>query len=727
MSKPNSTYRRSTDSTFNPQLQDDATAVADRLRYEWQQTGIPDLPAAIAKSPCLLSNRSVLLDLVQDEFRELRSSSNDISPAEYCGRFPGLDHHLLQSIHRLIETEQFLGDHPDLLQILGSPNWPGPDQVFEGFYLVEELGRGAVSRVFLAKQLELGARQVVLKITQGTCGEASTLGKLQHPNVVTVYSTGMEASTELGWICMPMLGRSTLADALSKTFTAESSRRRIDLPLLVRETNLTRKRYESRRVYEESVVHIAAQLAGALDYVHRLGLLHGDLKPSNVLLTDDGVPMLIDFNLARDLRTENALIGGTLPYMAPEQLQALERSSTTGGNPVTPASEIFSFGVLLYQLLTGQMPFACEESNNGVPRMARELLDSHQRRQLELEGDLSGYDPRLNQLVRHCLQPQPSDRPVSFEEVSQALNRLRSFRSRLLRSLYYRPRAVLAVITTAVLAASVAMASISRLAEDSTLATASRHIKTKDYAGAASLLRPFVRAHPEDYDAKRSLARCLIETKQYSAAIGHHMALWRAEDKPLDLAMVGYCRNLEGAHEFAIRSYEDAQSAGVTNAALENNLAASLVFRLSRSFRAETSQEVEKLLMSAHRRCSDNPTICVNMMGHFLVVSQRPHEEVPNYPVGIAGLQRDSESCRRAVEFLVARHSTIQELQRYGLPNLRYMAATGGIESIDRRLSSRALRMVQEIPGFDDLAATPGALVAPSPPIFLDPAKYATP
>src|SRR5207247_3990759 len=110
--------------------------------------------------------------------------------------------------------------------------------------------------------------------------------------------------------------------------------------------------------YVEAVVWLGCCLADGLAHAHERGILHRDLKPANVLLTDDGQPMLLDFNLSEDVKLRGSVaaarMGGTLPYMAPEQLQAFQdqrRVSFDG------RSDIYALGVLLFELLTGRHPF----------------------------------------------------------------------------------------------------------------------------------------------------------------------------------------------------------------------------------------------------------------------------------------------------------------------------------------------------------------------------------
>src|SRR5262249_30988081 len=109
--------------------------------------------------------------------------------------------------------------------------------------------------------------------------------------------------------------------------------------------------------YEREALRIVARLADGLAYAHEHGILHQDLKPANVLLREDGTPMLLDFNLAQDTKLRGNLpaahVGGTLPYMAPEQLDAFR-----DGRPrPDPRSDVYALGLILYELLTLRLPF----------------------------------------------------------------------------------------------------------------------------------------------------------------------------------------------------------------------------------------------------------------------------------------------------------------------------------------------------------------------------------
>src|SRR5207249_109242 len=109
--------------------------------------------------------------------------------------------------------------------------------------------------------------------------------------------------------------------------------------------------------YVEAVLWIGARLADGLAHAHDRGVIHRDLKPANILLTDDGQPMLLDFNLSDDARLQGspaaAGMGGTLPYMSPEQLRAfVDRTRSLDAR-----TDLYALGVILYELLTRKHPF----------------------------------------------------------------------------------------------------------------------------------------------------------------------------------------------------------------------------------------------------------------------------------------------------------------------------------------------------------------------------------
>ena len=332
---------------------------------------------------------------------------------------------------------------------------------FLGFRLIDELGRGAFGRVYLAEQSELAGRFVALKVATDILGESQTLAQLQHTNIVPIYS--MHRTGPFQAVCMPYFGATTLADVLRQVEQEESipisgkvlvstlndrkgsTRLPVDssAPYLEPTTRLQNEAPATppqvtqasgkgdgaiitlnmleRFSYVEAILWIAARLADGLAHAHERGILHRDLKPANVLLTDEGQPMLLDFNLATDTKT-NALpaaasIGGTLPYMSPEHLRAFRGSSA----PVDGRSDVYSLGVILYELLAGKHPF---RSYGGL---TSEILDDMIQDRLDPATPLQTRNPAVSpavaSIVHRCLAAEPTKRYQNARHLQEDLER----------------------------------------------------------------------------------------------------------------------------------------------------------------------------------------------------------------------------------------------------------------------------------------------------------------
>jgi serine/threonine protein kinase/Tfp pilus assembly protein PilF len=330
---------------------------------------------------------------------------------------------------------------------------PEPGVHFAGFHLVAELGRGAFGRVYLARQGHLANRHVALKISVDLFGESQTLAQFQHTNIVPIYSVHQAGPFQA--VCMPYFGPTTLADvvrsiqvegvpasgktvvktmrerqsriarqmqteAKSAAFPPEAVDSAAGAPCQTGAATATLAMLE-RFSYVQVVLWIGARLADGLAHAHARGILHLDLKPANILLTDDGQPMLVDFNLSADTKRRGGLTmaqtGGTLPYMSPEQLEGFQGKRRS----VDARSDLYSLGVILYELLTGRLPFENEQGQLAevLPRMVK----SRRGRIRPLRPLNKAVTPAVQSIVQCCLDANRERRYQSAAQLRDDMHR----------------------------------------------------------------------------------------------------------------------------------------------------------------------------------------------------------------------------------------------------------------------------------------------------------------
>lgn len=310
------------------------------------------------------------------------------------------------------------GEH-DATEIPGGEALP---RAFGKYTLLEELGRGGMGVVYCAQQ-PLPDRLVALKtMLRGPYSsdsertrfraEAESAARLEHPHIVPVYEVG--ELDGMPFFTMKLMDGGTLAQRL------------VDGPLPARE-----------------VAELLAPVCRAVDYAHRHGVLHRDLKPSNILFDLDGRPHVSDFGLAKRIEADSSLthtgaLIGTPSYMSPEQ--AAGNRGRTG-----PASDVYSLGSVLYQMLTGRPPFQGATPVDTVLLLLEQ--DPPRPRQLNRK-----VDPDLELIALRCLQKPPELRYASAsdladdleaflagEPVSARSGRFTHIASRILRATHHAP------------------------------------------------------------------------------------------------------------------------------------------------------------------------------------------------------------------------------------------------------------------------------------------------
>ncbi len=269
------------------------------------------------------------------------------------------------------------------------------------FEIREKLGAGGMGEVFLAEDTNL-KRKVAVKVLSSELSsdpkarqiifrEARAASRLSHPNIATVYEVDEVDGTP--FIAMEFIGGESLKGLLGRGSLTSST-----LPGIIR------------------------QAAEGLKEAHAAGILHRDIKPGNIMVDERGVVKILDFGLAALTSQERTAgesegqflsrtatkwtTGGTVPYMSPEQL---------GGGATDARTDIFSFGVLLYECLTGRLPFQGQTSIDVMHAVLRQTPTP-------VRGLVPDISPGWERLVERCLAKAPEQRPGSMGEVLEVLN-----------------------------------------------------------------------------------------------------------------------------------------------------------------------------------------------------------------------------------------------------------------------------------------------------------------
>ena len=324
----------------------------------------------------------------------------------FVGRTCADDGELRREVESLITAdEQGLSfvDEP-AFQVAASLLATGEPQLVEGqsishYEIIGPIGRGGMGEVYLAKDKLLN-RRVALKLLPADYTklkdrlrrfqqEAQAASALNHPNILTIYELGQVDGQQ--FIATEFVEGETLRQRLKRA------------PLTQSET-----------------LDIAIQMASALSAAHRAGIVHRDIKPENIMLRPDGYVKVLDFGLAKltqqeervpepietdKTETSSGLVMGTVKYMSPEQAQGLQ---------VDQRSDIFSFGVVLYEMLAGRAPFEGETSS--------ELITSILRKE---PSSLTNAPDEMRRLISNALHKKKEVRYQTIEDLLVDLKGLR--------------------------------------------------------------------------------------------------------------------------------------------------------------------------------------------------------------------------------------------------------------------------------------------------------------
>lgn len=384
--------------------------------------------------------------LLEDYLRQPQDGTPTVSAAPSAGE-PGGRKDSLDSLIR----------RNDPLPPPSDPKWEGAfrlpdtgDSLF-GFLLGQELGRGAFARVFLAEQTDLASRPVVLKVSGIEGSEAQTLAQLQHTHIVPIFSVHESALAGVRALCMPYFGGASLSAVLTELF-ARSPKPTLGRELVEalekvaapdpdalcesrrpsgdssgasaggRADGQTPRTLLGRMSYAQAAAWVGARLAEGLHHAHQRGVLHRDVKPSNVLLGADGTPMLLDFNLAHDCHdADRATLGGTVAYMGPEHLLALASRDPAQAARVDQRSDVYSLGMVIYEMLVGRRPFDRSGSYSPAPLLVEGMARERAQAVPSVRQERPDVPWGLESILRRCMAPDPADRYQQAEHVAEDL------------------------------------------------------------------------------------------------------------------------------------------------------------------------------------------------------------------------------------------------------------------------------------------------------------------
>ncbi len=306
------------------------------------------------------------------------------------------------------------------------------------YLIVDEIGRGGMGVVYLALQRSLN-RYVALKVLPFALSsdsgavnrfrsEARIVAKFNHPNIVPVHFMGEEKG--LCYIAMALVTGISFDKVLQALRCAPASRRSA---MMVREIisdhpDFMRLNVGSDETGEPESIHVArppslwvkpyhafvltlcAEIADALSYAHKNGICHGDLKPSNIMLTRGGVPMIVDFGLAKDMRSlkksQSQDFLGTISYASPEHITK---------NIASPASEVWSLGVTMYEMLSLKSPFQAVD-------VARTIENILKKDPPLLRTAVKAFPKDAEAIVFKCMEKTPEARYHRVDLVKEDLS-----------------------------------------------------------------------------------------------------------------------------------------------------------------------------------------------------------------------------------------------------------------------------------------------------------------
>jgi serine/threonine protein kinase len=339
-------------------------------------------------------DRDAVLDLIV-RWEEAKAQGQSLAPEELCRDHPELLGEFRRQVEKLEQVEwlnepiEGLSTTPSTCDPPATARDPDLPRMMAGRYRLDAvIGAGGFARVYrgfdtwLERPMAVKVPRVDRPVTVPEVDlcrlEARKVARLKHPNIVAVHDVGQDSGT--CYIVSEWIDGVDLATRIKR----------------------------DRPVYPEAA-RVVAEVAEALGHAHRMGFVHRDIKPANILLDQQGQAYLTDFGIAvvEEELLQDISAAGTLPYMAPEQLEEAL-------GPMDHRADIYSLGVVLYELLTGQRPYRA-----GSPiEWKRQIVAGNSPPPRSIEASVP---EALERICLHCLAKRPDERPREADRLAADL------------------------------------------------------------------------------------------------------------------------------------------------------------------------------------------------------------------------------------------------------------------------------------------------------------------
>lgn len=498
----------------------------------------------MAESP--EKNQENIVDQAVQQFLDAQLQGQKPNIDEFVKSYPGLEHQIRQKIGNIQRIDGLFSclmqsDDSDFGETIAEHDLVG--QKLGDFEVLSLIGTGGMGAVFLARQVSLD-RKVALKVISDVSGarkrtlerfkrEAKVLAKISHPNIVSVYEVGEQGP--YSYFAMEHIKGASLDTVLRSIRNAKHNEKASDV--LRKYLQIQAGIYDDKpdgakdsngaeidTYYIVTVSRMMISIASALDYAHKKGILHRDVKPSNILIDSGGTAKLVDFGLAKaEMQQSITVTGeffGTPNYVSPEQIRKPET--------VDCRSDVYSLAATYYECLTLHPPFEGETVNETLTRViSREAVPPKK------------YSPRLssdlNTVLLHALEKLPKDRYQSAADFSGDIKNVLDFKPitakrpsitrRAYKALRRNPIGIALVIIAILVgvlgywAISYNLESRTRRAAKELFDMARSKITVKNYAEALTLFEKALTKDKSYVDAYLGAADCQRLLGNYDEAI----------------------------------------------------------------------------------------------------------------------------------------------------------------------------------------------------------------